>query len=109
MMLSWQITVHTYIHHAHTDTQTYVRTLWHSTVLYLGLNHLDAVILEVEVDNAFADAILLGRHLMHHLLEVPCELEDLQTDGQEGAQAHLPSDRLSLYLSDDWEREWNWD
>lgn len=53
-------------------------TLWYSRVLLAWFVDLDGVILEVEEDDAVADAVLLLSLLMNRLLEVCIESQNLE-------------------------------
>jgi hypothetical protein len=51
--------------------------LWYSRVLLAGFVDLDGIILEVEEDDAMADAVLFLSLLMNRLLEVGIESQNL--------------------------------
>ena len=68
-------------------------TLWDATVLDLRLDDLDGVILQVEVDLALPDAVLLP-HLVHGLLEEGVKLQHLLVEGHPGRG------RVALALGD---------
>ena len=58
-------------------------TLWHAGVLETGFDHLDRVILQVEVDLHSTDAVLFLPLLVHGLLEVAVVRQDLSVNRQQ--------------------------
>lgn len=63
-----------------TDNEGSEFTLWYSWVLLARFIHLDSVILQVEENDAVADAVLFFSLLVNCLLEVGIEPQHLVED-----------------------------
>mmetsp|Transcript_8111 Transcript_8111/g.25327 ORF Transcript_8111/g.25327 Transcript_8111/m.25327 type:complete len:295 (+) Transcript_8111:1222-2106(+) len=57
-------------------------TLRDAGVLYLGLGDVHRVVLQIIVEGALADAVILQTGFMHSLLEVAVETQDLSVEGE---------------------------
>ena len=62
-----------------TTTNEDILTLWHTSIFKSRLDDLDGVILQVEVDLALPDAVLLLSPLNHCLLVVCVKAQHLAT------------------------------